>query len=36
MLPADIPSIGEVGSQCDDSPPRWNEVQEVIKRAKAS
>ena len=36
VLPADIPPIGDLGSQCDDSPPRWKEVQEVIKHAKAS
>ena len=36
VLPADIPPIGELSSQCDDSPPRWKEVQDVIKLAKAS
>ena len=36
VLATDIPPIGELSSQCDDSPPRWKEVQEVIKRAKAS
>ena len=35
-LPADIPLTGDLGSQCEDSPPRWKEVQEVIKCAKAS
>ena len=35
-LPSDIPPIGELDSQCDDSPPRWKEVEEVVRRAKAS
>ena len=35
-LPPDIPPIGGIDSQCDDSPPRWKEVQEIVRRARAS
>ena len=29
-LPADIPPIGDLGSQCNDSPPRWKEVHPTV------
>lgn len=34
-LPADIPPLGEVEWKMDSNPPRWSEVQEVVKGAKA-
>ena len=36
VLPSNIPPVGEIGSQCDDSPPRWKEVQEVVRSARTS
>lgn len=35
-LPPDIPSLGEVQNNMDIRPPRWKDVQAVVRRAKAS
>ena len=32
VLPADIPPISELSSQCDDSPPRWKGARHDMQR----
>uniref|UniRef100_A0A3B1K6T8 Reverse transcriptase domain-containing protein n=1 Tax=Astyanax mexicanus TaxID=7994 RepID=A0A3B1K6T8_ASTMX len=34
-LPADMPPLGDIEWKMDVNPPRWSEVQEVVKAAKA-
>ena len=36
ILPADIPSIEEIGSPMDDGLPRWREVKEAVHCARAA
>ena len=35
-LPPDMPPLGEIESEMDVSPPRWKEVEAVVRKAKAS
>ena len=34
-LPPDMPPLGEIAHKMDVRPPRWKEVEEVVRRAKA-
>jgi len=35
-LSPNMPPLGEIAHKMDVSPPRWKEVEEVVRRAKAS
>lgn len=35
-LPSDIPPLGEIEYTLDIRPPRWKEVEAVVRRAKVS
>ncbi|ONI45671.1 hypothetical protein AN642_00195 [Epulopiscium sp. SCG-B10WGA-EpuloA2] len=35
-LPPDMPPVGKIDHEMDVRPPRWKEVEEVVRRAKAS
>ena len=34
-LPPDMPPLGEIAHKMDVRPPRWKEVEEVVRRTKA-
>ena len=35
-LPPDMPPLGEIAHKMNARPPRWKEVEEVVRRANAS